>query len=449
MLFRSMALHDSLTGLPNRTLLETRLSQAIAGSSQTQIAVSMLDLDHFTNINDSLGHDIGNHLIRAVSKRLQEDLGGSNTIARLGGDEFVIVVPIIEGRAEVERFAQRIMAAFEDPFEIDHRSLRISASVGISQFPADGDNPAALLQFADAAMHEAQRRGRGRVCFFSPALTDASRYRQQIENELFRACSRDEFILHYQPIVDLRSGKISGVEALLRWRHPKLGLIPPDRFIPQLEDMGLMTEIGRWVMKTACRQAAEWQQSGLPVTRMAVNISAQQFYEGNLVGSIKTVLHETQLSPALLELELTEGRKLDDSPLTLNIMGELKRLGLSLSLDDFGTGWSSLSYLRRFPIDRIKIDRSFVRDVLTQPAAEAVVKSILGLSRTLGIASLAEGVETREQREYFRAQNCAEFQGFFFSQPVTACDITAMLRAPSGHQEALRMSDANKIAAAV
>jgi len=425
-----MSHHDSLTGLANRILLEDRLSQAIAfaGRNQKHVALLLLDLDRFKDVNDSFGHSVGDRLLQLVAARLKACLRDSDTVARLAGDEFVIALPMADHLEGIERVAKKVLESLSLPFSALGHELQLSASIGICQFPEDGNNPEDLLQFADVAMYEAKERGRGRCCFFSPTLTEAARRRQKLESDLLQASARDEFVVHYQPFVATNSDRITGMEALLRWRHPEQGLLSPNQFIPKLEELGLIVEVGRWVLRTACRQAVEWQRNGFPPIRVAVNVSSQQFYQGNIVDTVATVLRETKLDPKYLELELTESQTLDDSEATINIMLSLKRLGVSLSLDDFGTGWSSLSYLRRFPIDRIKIDRSFVNDLLTQPAAEEVVNTILTLSRNLGIVCIAEGVETREQQDYFKKQNCEEMQGFYFSRPLTALDATAMLR---------------------
>lgn len=428
---RHMALHDPLTGLPNRVLLEERLGEMVAAARQrgSSLAILMLDLDRFMNINDSFGHSFGDRLLESAALRLRRSLGADDTLARVGEDEFAIAVLLPSGSAAIEPVAQKVLNAFSAPFLVEGNRLQISASLGMSQFPADGDNPRDLLQFADAAMHEAKRRGRGRFCCYSRALTDASRRRQKMESDLLQALPNDEFVLHYQPFVEAKSGRISGAEALLRWRHPELGLLSPYQFIPQLEELGLMPEIGRWVLRTACNRLVEWQRDGLPAMRIAVNISQQQLFEGNIVDTVRAVLQETRLQPQLLELELTESQSLDDSEATLGILQNLRRLGVGLSLDDFGSGWSSFSSLRRFPIQRIKFGRSFVRDAISQPTADAVVRSMVGLSRSLGIGCLAKGVETPEERDYLRALQCEELQGFLFSQPLTAFDIRAHLRA--------------------
>lgn len=426
---RHMAMHDSLTGLPNRLLLEEQLAQAVASARRdgTNLAVLLINLDRFKNVNESLGHYIGDRLLEAVAARLIRFTRGTDIVARLGGDEFVVAVSGIGKNEEVEPLAQKLLTTVADPFNIEQHDLQITASVGISQFPDNGEKPEALLQYADAALFDAKKKGRGRFSFFSPALTEATQRQHKLESDLVNACARDEFVVHYQPFVESGSGRITGMEALLRWKHPKFGLISPDQFIPQLEELGLMIEAGRWVLRTACRQAVEWTRQGLPEIRMAVNVSSQQFYEGNIVDTVEWVLRETELNPAQLELELTESRILDDSEGTISIMRRLRQIGVSLSLDDFGTGWSSLSYLRQFPLDRIKIDRSFVRDLTTQPIAVAMVKSILGIARDLGFSSIAEGVETSQQMDLLKKLNCPEMQGYFFSRPLPSVDATALL----------------------
>jgi len=426
---RHMALHDALTGLPNRLLLEDRLSQAIAlaGRNQKQAGVLMFDLDKFKYVNDSFGHFIGDRLLESVSARLKDCIRKSDTIARLGGDEFVIALPAISSIEDAEMVAQKVLTAIAQPFEIGGHQLHVSASIGVCMYPRDGETPELLLQYADAAMYEAKKRGRNQYCWFTPVLTEATQRQQKLESDLVGAFHRDEFVLHYQPFVDSRSGRITGVEALLRWQHPELGLIPPNQFIPELEELGLIVDVGRWVLRTACRQAVGWQQLGIPPIRMAVNVSTKQFYQDNFVGLVESVLKESGLRPDLLELELTESRTLDDSELTIKTMHDLKRLGVTLALDDFGTGWSSLAYLRRFPVDRIKIDRCFVRDIGTQSTA-AVVNSILGLSKTLGMDCVAEGVETRNQSQFLTKQTCSEMQGFLFSPPVPPTKMLTLLR---------------------
>ena len=425
-----LALHDSLTGLPNRVLLEDRLTQAIALARRNQISVGvlMLDLDRFKSVNDSFGHYVGDRLLEAVSVRLQACLRESDLIARLGGDEFVIGISMVTADRDVETVARKVLATLGEPFEVESHTLQIGASVGISMYPANGENSEALLQFADAAMYQAKKNGRDTYCFFAPELTQATKRRRKLENDLHQACARGEFVLHYQPLVSTDSGRVTGVEALLRWYHPEEGLISPNEFIPQLEELGLMVEVGAWVLRTACLQNVAWQKEGLSPIRVAVNVSAQQFYRGDLVDSVERALRESGLEPRWLEIELTESLTLDCSETTINIMKNLKRIGVTFSLDDFGTGWSSLSYLRKFPLDRIKIDRSFMRDIASEPAAEAVVRSIIDLGKNLGLDCVAEGVETRQQLEYLQKQMCAEMQGFLYRPAVTGVRCGALLR---------------------
>jgi diguanylate cyclase (GGDEF)-like protein/PAS domain S-box-containing protein len=428
---RYMALHDALTGLPNRILLQDRLSQAIAlaARNQMRVAVMMLDLDRFKFINDSLGHYLGDRLLEAVSVRLKACLRDSDIIARLGGDEFVVVLPLATSDLDTEQVARKILAAIVEPFDIEGQELHIKCSIGICHYPTDGENPGALLQAADSAMYAAKAKGRGAYCFCTPGLNEEAKRRQKLEVELRKAVAREEFVLHYQPLVSTDTGRITGVEALLRWNHPQEGLIFPNQFIPMLEDLGLMTEVGHWVLMTACRQNVAWQREGLDPVRVAVNVSAQQFRMGHIVSAVTEVLDRTGLDPCWLELEITESLTLDDTENAIRIMHDLKRLGVSLSLDDFGTGWSSLAYLRRFPLDRIKIDRSFMRDVVTQPAAEAVVRGILSLARSLSLACVGEGVETHHQLEYLQRQMCAEIQGYLFSPALPVEDCSQLMRA--------------------
>lgn len=428
---RYMALHDALTGLPNRALLHDRLRNDIAHARRNQkhVAVLMLDLDHFKHINDSLGHFVGDQLLEAVATRLRACLRDGDTAARLGGDEFVIGLPDIADGEAAAVVANKILDILTEPFPIEDRKLHISGSIGISLYPADGEDPGALLRAADTAMYDAKQNGRGMHRFFTPALNEAARRRHSLANDAHQACQRGEFVLHYQPQIEIETGKVTGLETLVRWNHPVEGLVSPALFIPLLEELGLIVEVGHWILKAACRQNAQWQTDGLPPMRIAVNLSAQQFYRGDIVRSVKQALEEAKLAPEWLDLELTESLTLDDTETTLRIMSELKELGVSLSLDDFGTGWSSLSYLRRFPIDRIKIDRSFMRDVTTQPNAAAVVQSILHLAQSLGLGCVAEGVETQEQLEYLQGQLCQEIQGFLFCKPLPAEAMPAFLMA--------------------
>jgi diguanylate cyclase (GGDEF)-like protein/PAS domain S-box-containing protein len=426
-----LALHDALTGLPNRVLLADRLSQAIALSrrNKNRVAVFMLDLDRFKSVNDSLGHNVGDGLLKTAAQRLRGCLRESDILARWGGDEFVIGIQEVDSNQSIEKVAQKLVNAIADPFQIEGHRVQISSSIGISQYPDDGNCPEALVEIADAAMYVSKKRGRGTYSFFTPELTQATRRRMKLEGDLRYASERGEFVIHYQPLVAIDSGRITGVEALLRWRHPELGLIEPNEFIPLLEELGLMVEVGSWVLRNACLQNVSWQKVGLAPIRMAVNVSGQQFFRGDIVNDVQTALRETGLDSQWLELELTESLTLDCSEISIRIMRELKKIGVSLSLDDFGTGWSSLSYLRRFPLDRIKIDRSFLRDVSSQSPSEAVVRSILNLGRNLGLDCVAEGVETHEQLGYLQNQKCAEMQGFLYSKALPADECAALINA--------------------
>ncbi|MGZ3298054.1 MAG: putative bifunctional diguanylate cyclase/phosphodiesterase [Asticcacaulis sp.] len=427
---RYLAMHDALTGLPNRTLLMDRLNLAIAQSrrSQSQVALLLLDLDHFKHINDSLGHFVGDALLEEVARRLRTVLRESDTPARLGGDEFVVAASVVNGAEDAEALARRIIEAFRPVVTVGKHELHIGTSIGISLYPSDGDNAAALLQAADTAMYQAKKKGRGGYRLFTRDLSIAAERWHNLSNDLHGACERGEFVLHYQPQVSSATSEITGLETLLRWNHPTEGLVQPALFIPLLEEHGIMVEVGRWVLKTACAQNAAWQAQGLPPIRVAVNLSAQQFYRGDITRAVREALDESGLAAEWLELELTESLTLDDSDTTMRIMRELKALGVKLSLDDFGTGWSSLSYLKRFPLDRIKIDRSFVRDIVNDHSTAAIVHSILDLARSLDLDCVAEGVETTEQLDHLRGERCPGIQGFLFSKAIEAADIPAILK---------------------
>ncbi|WP_443750346.1 putative bifunctional diguanylate cyclase/phosphodiesterase [Asticcacaulis solisilvae] len=441
---RYLALHDALTGLPNRNLLMDRLNHAIAHARRdgTQVGLLLLDLDHFKHINDSLGHFVGDALLEEVARRLRSCLRESDTPARLGGDEFVVAATGLEKPEDAEALAQRILEAFRPMAKVGRHDLHIGSSIGIALYPGDGDNPAALLQAADTAMYQAKKKGRGSYRLFTRDLSVAAERWHVLSNDLHGACERGEFVLHYQPQVAADSSDITGFETLLRWNHPQQGLIQPGLFIPLLEEHGKMVEVGRWVLMTACRQNALWQKQGLPRVRVAVNLSAQQFYRGDIVRTVREALDQSGLKPEWLELELTESLTLDDTETTMRIMRELKALGVKLSLDDFGTGWSSLGYLKRFPLDRIKIDRSFVRDLVSDHSTAAIVHSILDLARSLDLDCVAEGVETTEQLERLRAERCPGIQGFLFSQAVEAAAVPAMLATGLRPADILSKSDA-------
>lgn len=426
---RHMAHHDVLTGLPNRVLLEDRLQQAImhANRHRMLVAVLFVDLDHFKHVNDSLGHHVGDLLLRAAAKRMQACVRDADSIARLGGDEFVIELSEIRRKRDAAAVAEKIQEALTEPFSLEGHVVQIGCSIGISLYPLDGKDASTLLKAADAAMYDAKGKGRANFQFFTAELNLAAQQRMVASHQLRLALSRQELVLHYQPQVSLRTGAIVGAEALIRWQHPLLGLVPPEKFIAILEEIGLMGEIGAWVLRSACAQCVAWQQAGLPPVRISVNLSPRQFSGGDIVHTVGQVLQETGLSPEWLELEITESLILDNSERVIQAMHDLKGMGVALALDDFGTGYSSLSYLRRFPVDRLKIDRSFVQDVTSNASAADIVGSILALAHKLGLGTVAEGVETEAQLGYLCRQGCAELQGYLFSLPLPAPQMTELL----------------------
>ncbi|MDP2677741.1 MAG: EAL domain-containing protein [Rhodoferax sp.] len=426
-----MAHHDALTDLPNRILLEDRLSQAIvqAHRDQSHVGVLFIDLDHFKHVNDTLGHHVGDALLMEVAQRLRACVREGDSVARLGGDEFVISLPRLADSHNAALVAEKIVAALGSSILLNGHDLHIGASVGISLYPEDGKDAETLLRAADTAMYNAKEKGRNNYRFFTAAMNEAAQQRLITTTRLRQALDQQEFVLHYQPQVSLKSGAIIGVEALLRWNNPELGMVLPSRFISMLESTGLINEVGEWVLRTACEQSMAWQREGLPPIRMAVNLSAHQFQTDDIVRVVKQVLDETGLNPNRLELEITESVILDGSELIIGALHALKQLGVTLSLDDFGTGYSSLSYLQRFPIDRVKIDRSFIDKVTADAGSAAIVCSILDLSRNLGLDCIAEGVETPLQMGYLQNQLCSEIQGFLFSKALPALELAAMLRA--------------------
>lgn len=425
-----LALHDGLTRLPNRTLLLKHLRQAIALAARNRriAALLVLDLDHFKNVNESLGHSIGDCLLEGVALRLKHCLRESDIVARLGGDEFAIVLPEVSQIEDIERVAQKILQALLQCFSIEGHEIYITGSIGAGVYPADGATGDNLLTSAESAMYDAKAKGRGLHCFFALELNEAVRQRQRLVNELHHALEREEFYLYYQPQVSANTSEITGFEALLRWKHPEFGSVSPSHFIPLLEDLGLIVQVGDWVFKKACLQNASWQSAGLKPVRMTVNLSVTQFYRGDIVRSIQEALHESKIAPKWLELELTEGITMDDTEFTIQKMTQLKALGITLALDDFGTRCTSLAHLRRFPIDRLKIDRSFMQ-TLSEPASEGVVKGILSLAHNLNITCVAEGVETVQQLTYLQQESCSEIQGYLYSPALPPSDCTMLLQA--------------------
>ncbi|WP_158284000.1 EAL domain-containing protein [Azospirillum sp. TSO22-1] len=424
-----LAHYDALTGLPNRTLLQDRLAHAITAAKRSNgtVAVLFLDLDHFKVINDSLGHTIGDEVLKDVAVRLQQALREVDTVGRLGGDEFIIVLPDAGSAADVARVAARILDCVCEPMRIKDRDFTISPSVGISLFPADGEDGERLIKNADAAMYQAKAAGRHAFRFFTTSMDAQLNERLNLEANIRRALDLGEFRLHYQPQIELGSGRVTGLEALIRWAHPDLGMVPPGRFIPVAEESGQISAISLWVLDEACRQAKLWQAEGLPLQRVAVNISALQFRSADLPGQVSAALTRHGLPPWCLELEVTEGALIRNVDMAILILKSLKEMGVKVSIDDFGTGYSSLSYLQRFPVDTLKIDRSFVNDVPNDQNDAAIVKAIIGLGSSLGLQVIAEGVETEQQLNFLRESGCHGGQGYLFSPPIPPDDASRFL----------------------
>jgi len=431
-----LAHHDALTGLPNRVLFSTRLKQAMKEAKEAKghegmVAVVFLDLVRFKNVNDTLGHDTGDQMLKEVGQRLLGTVRSGDTVARLSGDEFTFVLTDIGHIDDVERVAQKILHAFEPPFYIAGRQLVMDASLGIAIFPLDTGDANELLSYADIAMYRAKEAGGNRYQFYTAEMTAQAVDALALENELRQGLERGEFFLNYQPVVDA-GGNIVGAEALLRWQHGRRGLISPARFISLVERTGLILPIGEWVLRQACIQAKAWCKPNgalLPLFRMAVNVSPGQFKHGDLAKTIATILAETGLAPHALNIEITEGILMRGETLEQELFYHLSELGLSFSIDDFGTGFSNFTYLKRFPINSLKIDQSFIRDLITDPNDAAIVKAIIGMAHSLGIKTIAEGVETLEQKEFLLAYGCDFMQGYYFSHPLMPEAFTALLDA--------------------
>jgi diguanylate cyclase (GGDEF)-like protein len=424
--------HDPLTNLPNRLLFLDRLDQELtrAHRDRLQAAVLMLDLDRFKQINDSIGYQSGDQLLKLVAERLSSHLRACDTVSRIGGDEFAIVLTEIREARYAGEVAQKILDSFtQEPFAYDHSEIYITASIGISIYPHDGLHTAVLLNNADAAMYHAKKEGSNHYLYYAEQMNASAMQRMKMETELRRALARNEFVLHYQPKVDMDSSRIIGMEALLRWQSPERGLVAPGEFIPLLEETGLIVQVGEWVLREACRQAHEWLTAGYQNIRIAVNLSIMQFRQPDFVSKILGILDEYGLHPALkmIELELTESMLMDNVQGVLKSLHELHGAGIRFSIDDFGTGYSSLSYLKRLPINSLKIDQSFVRD-LDDNDDEAIVAAIIALGRSLGLRVIAEGVETEAQLGKLRDKGCHEIQGFLFSRPVSAKAMTELLK---------------------
>jgi diguanylate cyclase (GGDEF)-like protein len=425
-----LAHHDVLTGLPNRLLLQDRLSQAIESARRQgkQLAVMFLDLDRFKHINDSLGHAVGDQLLRSVAQCLVSNVRHSDTVSRQGGDEFILLLPHIEHAEDAALSAQKLLAALARAHHIGGQDLHIGVSIGISIYPGDGQDVGALIRSADTAMYYAKENGRNNYRFFEQEMNARAVQRQSIEASLRRALGQQEFVLLYQPKVNLQSGAIVGVEALLRWQHPEQGLLSPALFLPVAEECGLILPIGRWVLRQACLQARVWRQAGLPPITIAVNASAHEFRAKDFLEYIRATLADTCMEPRHLEIELTESVLMRDAESTNSVLQALADLGVRLALDDFGTGYSSLSYLRRFPIDTLKIDQSFVKHMIGNTDDATIVSAVVGMGKNLKKCVIAEGVETPEQYAALRDLHCDEGQGYYFGPPMAAEAFASLLQ---------------------
>ena len=424
-----LAQHDVLTDLGNRVLLRDHLNDALdqAQRNEHMVALLYLDLDRFKNINDSLGHSVGDSLLKVVGQRLHDCIRKGDTIARLGGDEFTILLPVVSDVAMPAHVAQKLIESLRPPISIDGREIFINASIGITIYPGDGKTAEDLLKNADLAMYRAKNTGGDTYEFFTEDMTVQMVKRLDMENKLRYALERNEFSLHYQPRADIQSGEICGLEALLRWQQPELGAVSPVDFIPVLEDMGLIIPVGEWVIRTACAYAQRLREEGLGRLRVAINLSARQFRDKNLVKFIAQCMQDTKLEGSDLELEITESILVEHVDTTIVMLKQLHGMGIHISIDDFGTGYSSLAYIKRFPINTLKIDRTFVRDITTDADDKAIVTAIISMSRSLGYSVTAEGVETKEQLAFLRMQGCDELQGYFLSRPLSTGDLETWL----------------------
>lgn len=425
--------YDWLTDLPNRVMFTDRLTVALAQAARHRkmLAVLFVDLDRFKTIIDTLGHTLGDQLLRGVAQRLHGCLEEGDTLARLGGDEFVVLLPQINRADKAVRVAQRMLEALKPSFIFGKHELHVTTSIGISLYPYDGEDADTLLKNADTALYRAKEQGRNNYQLYTPAMNARSFERLALENSLRKALERKEFLLHYQPQIDLQSGTIIGAEALVRWQHPDLGLVYPAEFISMAEETGLIVPLGEWVLRSACAQNRTWQKMGLPSLVVAVNLSARQFQQQELVETVSRILKETGLAASSLELEITESVAMQNPDYTNVLLRSLKDMGAQIALDDFGTGYSSLSYLKRFPIDTLKIDQSFVRDLSSDPNDAAIANAVIVLAHSLKLRVIAEGVETRDQEAFLRFHHCDTCQGYLFGSPVPAVQFEALLRKQS------------------
>jgi diguanylate cyclase (GGDEF)-like protein/PAS domain S-box-containing protein len=432
-----LAYHDALTKLPNKSLLEDRLHMQLSQAKQTNnpLAIIYLDLDNFKTINDTIGHSAGDEVIRKTSERLMKCLRRSDTIARVGGDEFVLILPEVSEKSEIDAIAEKIIRSMRHPIPISDQEFYVSASMGISLYPNDGDDVSALLRNADAALGKAKELGKNIYSYYSPSMNDHALEHLLLENDLRKALARRQLTLFYQPLIDFTTDEVVGMEALIRWQHPKLGLVPPSEFISIAEEIGLINPIGDWVLREACRQNKAWQDEGYKPIRVSVNVSARQFHRNDLVAQIKQALDESGLAPEYLEIEVTEGTLMHDRTVATKTLEELRDIGVHIALDDFGTGYSSLSYLKNFPIGRLKIDQEFIRSLADDPNDAAIVSSILEMARSLRLNAVAEGVETETQLNMLNSLNCNEMQGYLFSRPLPGQEAAKLLSQEDGQKK--------------
>jgi len=429
---RHLAFHDVLTGLPNRALLKDRLSMALAQAHRQagSVAVMFLDLDRFKLINDTLGHSVGDDLLRNVGQQLQKLLREGDTVARVGGDEFTLVLPAIGGSTDVVKAAQRVLRSLREPRMLAGRDVQVTASLGVAVYPEDGRDAETLLRNADTAMYRAKERGKDTFEMYTSTMNTDGFQRLVLENSLRHALERREFTVYYQPQVELQSLTVVGLEALVRWEHPDRGIIGPDEFIHIAEETGQIVPLGDQVLRMACEQSRAWQDSGLPPLRLAVNLSARQFQQHDLVDTISTALNESGLPPDQLQLEITEHVAMHDAAFTVATLKRLRDMGVQIAIDDFGTGYSSLSYLKAFPINTVKIDRSFIRDITVDASDAAITRAIIAMAHSLNLSVTAEGVETPEQLAFLREAGCDEFQGFLFGEAVPSSEMREILADP-------------------
>jgi len=427
---KHMAYFDALTDLPNRSLFLERLTQALIQAQRNRriLAVLFLDLDRLKIINDTLGHNMGDRLLKAVAARLTTAMRDTDTIARLGGDEFMLLLPEISNASDVDTITTKLLDTFKTPFEFDQQELYITTSIGVAVYPKDGTDAETLLKNADTAMYRAKRTGRNNCQSFAPSMKVENMEQLALGNGLRRAIDRNEFIVHYQPQIDIENGEMVGMEALIRWQHPEYGIIPPNSFIHWAEDSGLIVPIGEMVLRMACKQNQAWLAAGYPPLKVAVNLSARQLKQTNIVQTVALILKETGLPADCLELELTESVLMDLSGNSMNIPHELKAMGVGFSIDDFGTGYSSLNYLKRLPVNTLKMDQSFVRDLTSDTNDAAIASAVIGLGHGLNLAVLAEGVETMGQLDHLRSLKCDRMQGFLFSKPLPPTEFEVLLK---------------------